>query len=173
MATNATGDRIPMTLSGVNRLREELKRIKAIDRPKNVRDIEEARAHGDLSENAEYHAAKERQGFLDGRMKFLEDAIARSEVIDVSRFEGDKIRFGATVKLSDSDSGAEVQYRIVGELEADIKVGRVSITSPIARAMIGREVGDAVTVQAPGGAREYEILEVRFIEDTVEVSTEG
>jgi transcription elongation factor GreA len=161
-----------MTLSGVNRLKEELKRLKSVDRPKNVRDIEEARAHGDLSENAEYHAAKERQSFLDGRMKLLEDAIARSEVIDVSKFEGDQIRFGATVKLSDADSGAEVQYRIVGELEADIKTGRVSITSPIARAMIGREVGDAVRVQAPGGAREYEVLEVLFIEDTVELAPE-
>ena len=169
MATNASG-RMPMTLSGVTRLKEELKRLKSVDRPKNVRDIEEARAHGDLSENAEYHAAKERQSFLDGRMKLLEDAIARAEVIDVSRFEGEQIRFGATVKLSDSDSGAEVQYRIVGELEADIKVGRVSITSPIARAMIGREVGDAVRVQAPGGAREYEVLEVLFIEDVVESS---
>jgi transcription elongation factor GreA len=167
MATNASSGRIPMTLSGVTRLKEELKRLKSVDRPKNVRDIEEARAHGDLSENAEYHAAKERQGFIDGRMKLLEDAIARSEVIDVSKFEGDQIRFGATVKLSDSDSGAEVQYRIVGEMEADIKTGRVSITSPIARAMIGREVGDAVRVQAPGGAREYEVLEVLFIEDEV------
>jgi transcription elongation factor GreA len=167
MATNASSGRIPMTLSGVTRLKEELKRLKSVDRPKNVRDIEEARAHGDLSENAEYHAAKERQSFLDGRMKLLEDAIARSEVIDVSKFEGEQIRFGATVKLSDSDSGAEVQYRIVGEMEADIKTGRVSITSPIARAMIGREVGDAVRVQAPGGAREYEVLEVLFIEDAV------
>ncbi len=166
MATNAT-ERMPMTLSGVNRLKEELKRLKSVDRPRNVRDIEEARAHGDLSENAEYHAAKERQGFIDGRMKLLEDAIARSEVIDVTRFAGDKIRFGATVKLADSDSGAEVKYRLVGELEADIKAGRVSITSPIARAMIGREVGDTVVVQAPGGAREYEVLDVAFIEDLV------
>jgi transcription elongation factor GreA len=156
-----------MTLSGVARLKEELKRIKSVDRPQNVRDIEEARAHGDLSENAEYHAAKERQGFIDGRMKLLEDVISRSEIVDVRKFEGETVKFGATVVLSDVDSGVKVRYRIVGDLEADLKVGRISIGSPIARALIGREVGDEVTVQAPGGGREYEILEVLWIEDPV------
>jgi transcription elongation factor GreA len=156
-----------MTLSGVTRLKEELKRIKSVDRPQNVRDIEEARAHGDLSENAEYHAAKERQGFIDGRMKLLEDTISRSEIIDVRKFSGDQVKFGATVVLSDVDSGSKVKYRIVGDLEADLKIGRISIGSPIARALIGREVGDEVTVQAPGGGKDYEILEVLWIEDPV------
>ncbi len=160
------GDRLPMTLGGLNRLKEELKRIKAIDRPQNVRDIETARAHGDLSENAEYHAAKERQGQLDGRMKFIEDAIARAEVIDVSKLSGEQVKFGATVVLQDVDSEQKVRYRIVGELEADLKQGRISVTSPIARAMIGREVGDMVMVQAPGGAREYEILELLWVEES-------
>jgi transcription elongation factor GreA len=159
--------RIPMTLSGVTRLKEELKKIKSVDRPQNVRDIEEARAHGDLSENAEYHAAKERQGFIDGRMKLLEDTISRSEIIDVRKFSGDQIKFGATVVLSDVDGGAKVKYRIVGDLEADLKIGRISIGSPIARALIGREVGDEVTVQAPGGGRDFEILEVLWIEDPI------
>jgi transcription elongation factor GreA len=166
MAT-ATGGRIPMTQAGMVRLKEELKRIKSVDRPKNVRDIEEARAHGDLSENAEYHAAKEKQSFLEGRMQLLEDAIARAEVIDVTKLSGERIKFGATVILSDQENEAEVRYRIVGELEADIKQGRVSITSPIARALIGREVGEVVIVQAPGGGREYEILDVKFIEDAI------
>ncbi len=160
------GDRLPMTLGGLNRLKEELKRIKAVDRPQNVRDIETARAHGDLSENAEYHAAKERQGQLDGRMKFIEDAIARAEVIDVSKLSGEQVKFGATVVLQDVDSEQKVRYRIVGELEADLKQGRISVTSPIARAMIGREVGDMVMVQAPGGAREYEILELLWVEES-------
>jgi len=171
MAT-AIGGRIPMTQAGMLRLKEELKRIKSVDRPKNVRDIEEARAHGDLSENAEYHAAKERQSFLEGRMQLLEDAIARAEVIDVTKLSGERVKFGATVILSDQDSEAEVRYRIVGELEADIKQGRVSITSPIARALIGREVGEVVIVQAPGGGREYEILDVKFIEDSILVEEE-
>src|SRR5579863_8668922 len=124
MAAPSAG-RVPMTLSGVTRLKEELKKIKSVDRPQNVRDIEEARAHGDLSENAEYHAAKERQGFIDGRMKLLEDTIARSEIIDVRKFSGDQVKFGATVVLSDVDSGAKVKYRIVGDLEADLKIGRI------------------------------------------------
>ena len=161
--------RIPMTLGGVLRLKEELKRIKSVDRPQNVRDIEEARAHGDLSENAEYHAAKEKQGHLDGRMKFLEDVIGRAEVIDVSKLSGGKVMFGATVVLQDVDSEAKVRYRIVGEFEADLKQGRISIASPIARALIGREAGEMVMVQAPGGAREYEVLEVSFLDDPAAV----
>ena len=156
-----------MTLSGVARLKAELKHLKTVERGKNVRDIEEARAHGDLSENAEYHAAKDKQGQLDGRMRFLEDAIARSEVIDIAKFSGDQVKFGATVTLSDEDNGNEVKYRIVGEMEADLKQGRISVTSPIARALIGREVGDEVRVQAPGGPRGYEILSVEFIDDAV------
>jgi transcription elongation factor GreA len=161
------GDRLPMTLGGVERLKAELKQLKTVERAKNVRDIEEARAHGDLSENAEYHAAKEKQGQLDGRMRFLEDAIARAEVIDVTKLSGEIVKFGATVTLSDEESGNEVKYRIVGELEADLKRGRISVTSPIARALIGREVGDSVKVQAPGGARDFEILVVEFVEEVL------
>ncbi len=153
-----------MTLAGVERLKAELKQLKTVERAKNVRDIEEARAHGDLSENAEYHAAKDKQGQLDGRMRFIEDAIARAEVIDVTKFSGDVVKFGATVTIADDD-GNEVTYRLVGELEADLKKGRISITSPIARALIGREVGDEVKVHAPGGARDFEILQVEFIEE--------
>ncbi len=159
------GTRIPMTLAGVNRLKEELKKLKSVDRPQNVRDIEEARAHGDLSENAEYHAAKERQGFIDGRMKLLEDTIARAEIVDVAKLGGDQVKFGATVVLQDVEAETKVRYRIVGELEADLKAGRISIASPIARALIGREAGDEITVQAPGGGKDYEILEVLWIED--------
>ena len=158
-------DRVPMTKAGFNRLKETLKRLKSVEKPKNVRDIEEARAHGDLSENAEYHAAKERQGQLDAEIRRTEDAVARAEVIDVSKLSGDKVVFGATVELEESDSGTKVIYRIVGEFEANIKKGMLSVTSPIARAMIGREVGDSVKVQAPGGLREYEIADVRFIEE--------
>jgi transcription elongation factor GreA len=154
-----------MTLAGAARLKQELKQLKTVERTKNVRDIEEARAHGDLSENAEYHAAKDKQGQIEGRTRFIEDIIARAEVIDVRKFDGDQVKFGATVTLSDEETGNQVKYRIVGEFEADLKQRRVSITSPIARALIGREVGDAVQVQAPGGAREYEILSVEFIED--------
>jgi transcription elongation factor GreA len=156
---------IPMTPSGLVRLKDELRRLKAEDRPRIVREIEEARAHGDLSENAEYHAAKERQSHIEGRIKMIEDRIARARVIDVSRLDGDKVVFGATVKLEEADSGDEVTYRIVGELEADLKKGRISITSPIARALIGHEVGDSVKFRTPGGEREYEILDVAFIED--------
>ncbi len=158
-------DRIPMTKAGLNRLKEILKRLKSVEKPKNVRDIEEARAHGDLSENAEYHAAKERQGQLDAEIRRTEDALARAEVIDVSKLSGEKVVFGATVDLEESESGSKVVYRIVGEFEADIKRGQLSVTSPIARALIGREVGDSVRVQVPGGTREYEIADIRFIEE--------
>jgi transcription elongation factor GreA len=158
-------DAIPMTPSGLVRLKDELRRLKGEERPRNVRDIEEARAHGDLSENAEYHAAKERQSHIEGRIKMIEDRIARAKVIDVSKLNGDKVVFGATVKVEDADSGDEATYRIVGELEADIKKGRVSITSPIARALVGHEVGETVKFRTPGGEREYEILDVSFVED--------
>ena len=160
-------DKIPMTRAGKAKLLAELKHLKTVERPKNVRDIEEARAHGDLSENAEYAAAKDRQGHIEGRLMTLEDWLARAEVIDVSKLSGEKVVFGATVHLEDADSGKKVKYRIVGEIEADLKKGAISITSPIARGLIGKEVGDSVTIQAPGGAREYEILEVEFVEEDV------
>ena len=159
--------KVPMTKGGLSRLKEELRRLKTVERPKNVRDIEEARAHGDLSENAEYHAAKERQSHIASRIEQIEDFIARAEVIDVSKLSGDRVLFGATVTLSDVDTDMEKTYRIVGEIEADIKKGLISVTSPIARGLIGREVGDSVKVQAPGGAREYEITAVKFIEEVV------
>jgi transcription elongation factor GreA len=159
-----SADRVPMTKSGLNRLKETLKRLKSVDKPQIIRDIEEARAHGDLSENAEYHAAKDRQGQIDAEIRRTEDVVARAEVIDVTKLTGDKIVFGATVELEESESGTKVVYRIVGEYEADIKKGLLSVTSPIARAMIGREVGDTVRVQAPGGVREYDIAAVRFEE---------
>jgi transcription elongation factor GreA len=160
-------DRVPMTKSGLTRLKNELKRLKTVERPKIVKEIAEARAHGDLSENAEYHAAKEKQSHVEGRLMQVEHWIASAEVIDVTRHAGDRVIFGATVTLEDSDSGDEVRYRIVGELEADLKRGKISVTSPIARALIGRVEGDAVTVQTPGGAREYEIQLIEFIEDEV------
>ena len=160
-------DKIPMTRAGKAKLLAELKHLKTVERPKNVRDIEEARAHGDLSENAEYAAAKDRQGHIEGRLMTLEDWLARAEVIDVSKLSGEKVVFGATVHLEDADSGKKVKYRIVGEIEADLKKGAISITSPIARGLIGKEVGDSVTIQAPGGAREYEIPAVEFVEEDV------
>jgi transcription elongation factor GreA len=154
--------KIPMTPRGLVLLKEELKRRKEVERPKIVRDIEEARAHGDLSENAEYSAAKEAQSFNEGRIKELEGTIALANVIDPSKLSGEKVVFGATVALSDAESGEEVAYTIVGEHEADIKQGRISITAPVARALIGRSPGDTVQVRTPKGAREYEILAVRF-----------
>lgn len=161
------GDKIPMTRAGKAKLIAELKHLKTVERPKNVRDIEEARAHGDLSENAEFHAAKDRQSHIEGRMQVIEDWIARADVIDVSKLSGDKVVFGATVTLSDLETEKKMRFRIVGELEGDLKKGLISVTSPIARAVIGKQVGDEVQVQAPGGFREYEILEVEFIEDEV------
>ena len=160
-------DSVPMTASGLARLKAELKRLKVVERPKIVKEIAEARAHGDISENAEYHAAKEKQSHVEGRLLQVEHWIASAEVIDVTKHAGDRVVFGATVTLEDSDSGDEVRYRIVGELEADLKRGRISVTSPIARALIGRSEGDSVTVQTPGGAREYELQKLEFIEDEV------
>ncbi len=156
-------DKIPMTPRGLVMLKEELKRRKEVERPKIVLAIEEARAHGDLSENAEYSAAKEAQSFNEGRMKELEGTIALANVIDPSKLSGDKVVFGATVELTDTDSGEEVFYAIVGEHEADIKKQRISITAPLARALIGREKGDTVTVRTPKGSREYEIRTVKFV----------
>ncbi len=164
--------RMPITKAGLVRLKDELKRLKYAERPKIVKEIAEARSHGDLSENAEYHAAKEKQSHLEGRIAQVEDWIARAEVIDVSRHKGDRVVFGATVTLADADSGDEVRYRIVGELEADLKRARISVTSPIARALIGKTEGDVVKVRSPGGEREYEISLVEFIEEEVPASEE-
>ena len=157
--------RQPMTKAGLLRLKEELKRLKTVERPKIVREIAEARAHGDISENAEFHAAKERQSHLEGRITQIDHWIATAEVIDVSRLSGDRVVFGATVTLADGESGDEVVYRIVGELEADLKKGKISITSPIARALVGKAEGDEVTVNAPGGPRRYEVVAVDFVEE--------
>ncbi len=159
--------RVPMTKGGLLRLKEELKRLKNVERPKIVKEIGEARAHGDISENAEYHAAKEKQGHVEGRILQVEDWIATAEVIDVSKLSGDRVVFGATVTIEDPDGGDEVRYRIVGELEADLKQGRISVTSPIARALIGRSEGDTAIVRTPGGQRKYEIKSVEFIEEEV------
>jgi transcription elongation factor GreA len=153
---------IPITPSGLKRLKEELKQLKTVDRIQISREIGVALGHGDLRENAEYHAAKEKQGHIEGRISELEDWISRAEVIEVGKLKGDKAVFGATVVLVDLEADKEVTYRIVGEVEADLKKRLISITSPVARAMIGKEVGDLVTVQSPGGPREYEIKEIRF-----------
>jgi transcription elongation factor GreA len=158
-------ERMPITSAGLVRLKDELKRLKSVERPRIVREIAEARSHGDLSENAEYHAAKDKQSHLEGRILQVEDWIARAEVIDVSKLKGDRVVFGATVTLSDTDSGDEMRYQVVGELEADLKKGRISVTSPIARALIGKSEGDVVKVRSPGGEREYEINSVEFVED--------
>ena len=155
--------RVPMTLQGHQRLEAELKHLKSVERPAVIQAIAEARAHGDLSENAEYHAAKEKQGFLEGEMRSLEDKIARSQVVDISKLSGEKIVFGATVKLLNVDTDEEVTYRIVGEDEADTKSGSISYKAPIAKALIGRKVGDEVVFNAPGGSRTYEVIEVDFI----------
>jgi transcription elongation factor GreA len=157
--------RVPMTRGGLEKLKAELKRLKAVDRPKIVKEIAEARSHGDISENAEYHAAKEKQSHLEGRIAQVEHWIASAEVIDVSRHAGDKVVFGATVTLADVDGGDEMRYRIVGELEADLKQGKISVTSPIARALIGRSEGDEVTVRSPGGEKCYEIVALEFLEE--------
>jgi transcription elongation factor GreA len=160
-------ERVPMTKGGLLRLKEELKRLKNVERPKIVKEIAEARSHGDLSENAEYHAAKEKQSHVEGRILQVEHWIASAEVIDVSKHAGDRVVFGATVTLEGTDSGETMTYRIVGELEADLKQGRISVTSPIARALIGRSEGDAVVVRTPGGQKEYEIQSVEFVDEDV------
>ena len=156
-------NKVPMTGNGFSTLKEELRWRQQEERPRIIEAISEARAHGDLSENAEYHAAKEAESLNEGRIGELEDFIARAEVIDVSKLSGDKVKFGATVVLVDEDTEEKKTYQIVGDQEADVKSGRISISSPIARALIGKEVGDAVEVNAPGGARGYEIVEVQFI----------
>jgi len=155
-------ERIPMTADGYKTLEDEINHLKVVERPTVIRMIEEARAHGDLSENAEYHAAKERQAFIEGRVVELEDKLSRADIIDVSKLSGSTVKFGATVTLIDEDTDAKVKYQLVGDLEANAKKGRISISSPIARALIGKAKGDTVEVSAPGGARSYEILKVEF-----------
>jgi transcription elongation factor GreA len=154
--------KFPMTPRGQQLLKDELKRLREVERPKNVRDIEEARAHGDLKENAEYHAAKERQGFIEGRSREIEAILAQANVIDPAKLSGSKVVFGATVKLTDTDSGDETTYSIVGDYEADIKQQRIAVSAPLARAMIGREQGDTVSLKTGKGTREYQITEVKF-----------
>lgn len=156
-------DKLPMTASGYAKIEEEIKQLKTVERPATIKAIAEARAHGDLSENAEYHAAKERQSYIEGRVMELEDMISRANIIDVSVLSGDTVKFGATVKLVDEETDEEVSYQIVGEIEADVKQGRISVTSPVARALIGKEVGDTVEVMTPGGGRSYEILDVGWV----------
>lgn len=156
-------DKVPMTMAGYQRLEDEIRRLKNEERPAVIQAISEARTHGDLSENAEYHAAKDRQSFIEGRLAELEDKIARAQIIDVSKLSGKQVKFGATVNLLDEDSGEKSKYKIVGEDESDVKAGKISVTSPIARAMIGKEEGDVVEVMAPGGPKSYEIVKVKYL----------
>ncbi len=155
---------IPLTVRGAQRLKDELQRLKSVERPAVINAIAEARAQGDLSENAEYDAAKEKQGFIEGRIAEIEGKLASAQVIDPSTLDaGGRIVFGATVELEDLDAGETVTYQIVGDDEADIKEGKISVSSPIARALIGKSTGDVAEVKAPGGLREYEVLDVRYL----------
>jgi transcription elongation factor GreA len=155
--------RKPLTKKGAEKLRHDLRRLKTVDRPRVIRAIAEARAHGDLSENAEYHAAREQQGFIEGRIKSIEHALSHCEIIDVTVLPAStRVVFGATVELSDQDDGTEMRYQIVGEFEADARLGLISITSPIARALVGKSAGDVVEVAVPGGLKAYEIVTVRY-----------
>jgi transcription elongation factor GreA len=156
-------EKIPMTPAGLKALEDELRNLKQVERPAVIRAIAEAREHGDLSENAEYHAARERQSFIEGRITELEDIISRAQVIDVANLSGDIVRFGATVTLADEDSEDEAIYQIVGQHEADISAGRLSVHSPLARALIGKHIGDSVEVSSPGGSRSYEVVNVQFV----------
>jgi transcription elongation factor GreA len=155
-------EKIPMTPGGLTTLEDELRQLKSIERPAVIRAIAEAREHGDLSENAEYHAARERQSFIEGRVTELEDIISRAQVIDISTLSGNIVRFGATVTLADEDCDEESIYQIVGAHEADIKSGRLSVHSPLGRALIGKTIGDTVEVSTPGGSKSYEIVDVKF-----------
>jgi len=155
-------EKVPMTAAGHAAMEQELKTLKSVERPRIIAAIAEARKHGDLSENAEYHAAKEQQGLNEARVAELEDALARADVIDVSKLSGKNVTFGATVDIVDEDTDEEVTYQIVGDSEADVKEGKISISSPIARALIGKTTGDSVEVATPGGGKSYEILKVRF-----------
>lgn len=155
-------ERVPMTLEGYKSLEEELQRLKAVERPRIIAAISEARAHGDLSENAEYHAAKEQQGLNEARVAELEDKINRAEIIDISKLSGDTVKFGATVTLEDEDSGEKVTYKIVGDTEANLRDGKISISSPIGRGLIGKSKGESVDVTTPKGTRTFEILKVNW-----------
>jgi transcription elongation factor GreA len=155
-------DKVPMTEAGFQRLQDELKHLKGSERPAVIRAIAEARDHGDLSENAEYHAARERQSFIEGQIGEIEDRISRAEVINPARLTGGSVKFGATVTLVDEDTDEEATYQLVGEFEADINAGLLSITAPLARALIGKQVGDNIEVTTPGGSKAYEILKVEF-----------
>lgn len=154
--------RMPITPAGYQKLQEELKKLLKVERPQNIKDISEARAHGDLSENAEYHAAKERQSFIEGRIQDLKTKLALADVIDPSMISQDRIAFGATVKVIDVDTDEEKVFQLVGQEEADVKNGRISIISPVGRALLNKEIGDVVTIKAPAKTMEYEILEIRF-----------
>lgn len=154
---------MPMTLGGLTALEDELRRLKSVERPEVIRAIGTAREHGDLSENAEYHAARERQSFIEGRLAELEDVISRADVIDPKSLSGDTIRFGATVKLADEDTDEKSTYQIVGTHESDVESGKLSVTSPLARALIGKTKGDSAEVTTPSGSRLYEIMDVRFV----------
>jgi transcription elongation factor GreA len=155
-------DSVPMTATGFTQLEDELKHLKTAARPEAIRAIAQAREHGDLSENAEYHAARERQSFIEGRVLELEDKIARSVVIDVSSLSGDTVKFGAKVTVVDEDTDEKLTYQLVGEMEADVKKGRLAITAPLARALIGKQVGDSVDVSTPKGEKVYEVLKIKF-----------
>ncbi len=155
-------DKIPMTAEGLAPLKDELHQLKTIERHAVIKQIAEAREHGDLSENAEYHAARERQSFIEGRILELEDVISRADVIDVSKLSGKVVRFGASVTVADEDTDEETTYQIVGAYEADLKKNKISIQSPLARALIGKTIGDTAEVTAPGGGKAYEILKVKF-----------
>ncbi len=152
----------PITPEGASKLRDELHHLKSVARPAIIQAIATAREHGDLSENAEYHAARERQSFIEGRIKEIEDKLARAEVIDPKKLAGDRVAFGATIKLSNTETGEEVTYRILGADEADLAKGTISVTSPLARSLLGKQVGDEVTVRMPGGQRTYEVLDIAF-----------
>jgi transcription elongation factor GreA len=156
-------EKVPMTGEGYTVLDEELKRLKTRERPSVIAAISEARQHGDLSENAEYHAAKERQGWIEGRIAEIEDKIARAQIIDVSKLSGNQVKFGATVSLVDEDTEEATRYQIVGEHEADVRSGKISVSSPLARAMIGKEKGDVFEVNTPGGVKAYEIMKVDWV----------
>jgi transcription elongation factor GreA len=156
-------EKIPMTAAGYSSLETELKRLQQVERPRIIQAISEARSHGDLSENAEYHAAKEQQSLNEGRIAELESMLARADVIDVGKLHGETITFGATVKLVDEDTDEEKTYQIVGDVESDVRQGKISISSPIARALVGKKVGDQVEVTTPGGGKSYEVLDVRFV----------
>jgi transcription elongation factor GreA len=157
-------NKVPLTVTGAEKMRAELHDLKTVQRPRIITAIAEARSHGDLSENAEYHAAKERQSFIEGRIADLDGKLSNAEIIDPKNLDTDgRCVFGATVELEDVDKGTKVTYQIVGEDEADIKVNKISINSPIARSLIGKSAGDVAEVQAPGGVREYEILDVRYV----------